>query len=482
MYIKQINVRNFRKFGSDGITLNFNKGINILIGENNAGKSTIIDVLRVILNCGQYRKAFYVGVNDFHINSYGKRESIIDIDVFFEGLTEEQQKAFYSLIDIREEGKAQLHIQYTISKDKKGKEKVKEKISGGPNNVIVDREVFDNINSIFLPALRDVENELKPSKTSQLANLLNTFVNTEEEKEKLVKLLEEANTNISKEEVIRDIEKTINENLELIEKAELNQKVKLSLLPPSFDEIAGALNIWYRRENKFITINKDELKNEMNELSIDSIADELTSEIENNNLKVDLEKMRTDENLITLHDNLVEKHSVRTIKVSQNGLGYNNLLSMAATMGDLQRQPIEEEYSVLLVEEPEAHLHPQLLDLLFNFFKETNSLENVQVFMTSHSPTLVAKANLDDIHMVYGTGKSYFTSLRETNLLDEEKDDLKRYLDVTKSQLFFAKRILMVEGISEAILINEFARLIGKPLDKFSIEILNINVWLLNLS
>ena len=95
--------------------------------------------------------------------------------------------------------------------------------------------------------------------------------------------------------------------------------------------------------------------------------------------------------------------------ISLNGLGYNNLLHMATSLGDLQENPSDEEIRVLLIEEPEAHLHPQLLELLFDFFRKANIDSKIQIFMTSHSPSLVAKADLDDIHII--TSSKFTASL-----------------------------------------------------------------------
>ena len=61
------------------------------------------------------------------------------------------------------------------------------------------------------------------------------------------------------------------------------------------------------------------------------------------------------------------------------------------------------------------------------------------------------------------------------SLDEEEQDYLEKYLDVTKSQLFFAKGVIFVEGISEAILLPEFAKIIGRPLDMYAVELVNIN-------
>lgn len=177
-----------------------------------------------------------------------------------------------------------------------------------------------------------------------------------------------------------------------------------------------------------------------------------------------------------LYDELIPLVKNNRTEVSRNGLGYNNILHMASSLGDLQERPIDEEISVLLVEEPEAHLHPQLLDLVFEFFKKADKESKIQIFITSHSPSLVAKADIDSVHIIYAKNeKNVITSIKNTVLNENEKLDLKRYLDVTKSQMFFARRIIFVEGISEAILINEFAKLLEKPLDKYSVEIVNIN-------
>lgn len=177
-----------------------------------------------------------------------------------------------------------------------------------------------------------------------------------------------------------------------------------------------------------------------------------------------------------LYDKLI--HFVKNVNsgIAQNGLGYNNILHMATSLGDLQEKPIVEEISVLLVEEPEAHLHPQLLDLLFEFFRKANEDAKIQLFITSHSPTLVAKADIDSIHILnFQNDNGSIVSIKNTALNDTDKLDLKRYLDVTKSQMFFARRVIFVEGISEAILLSEFAKLLGKPFDKYSVEIVNIN-------
>jgi len=94
MYIEKIFIKNFRAIGSSGVTLNCNKGINIILGENNSGKSAIIDAARLVLSAGEYRKNVFVKTSDFHIDEYGEQAKLINIDVFFNELTADQATAF----------------------------------------------------------------------------------------------------------------------------------------------------------------------------------------------------------------------------------------------------------------------------------------------------------------------------------------------------------------------------------------------------
>lgn len=150
--------------------------------------------------------------------------------------------------------------------------------------------------------------------------------------------------------------------------------------------------------------------------------------------------------------NRIKEIANGSFELYQNGLGYNNLLFMSAVLGDMEIDKGGIYQNLLLIEEPEAHLHPQLQELVHSFLSATKSeMTNIQVIYTSHSPTLISKVGIENINLLYENDhKKYCLPLAETNICDSDKAYLKKYLDVTKSQLFFAKGILFVEGISEA--------------------------------
>ena len=66
-------------------------------------------------------------------------------------------------------------------------------------------------------------------------------------------------------------------------------------------------------------------------------------------------------------------------------------------------------------------------------------------------------------------------SLSQSNLDVEDRDNLERYLDATKSQMLFARGVLFVEGISEALLLPIFSEYLDCPIDKYAVEIVNVD-------
>lgn len=165
-----------------------------------------------------------------------------------------------------------------------------------------------------------------------------------------------------------------------------------------------------------------------------------------------------------------------SFELYQNGLGYNNILFMSTVLGDMSLEKAGVYLNILTVEEPEAHLHPQLQELIHSYFENChNTSPSIQVIYSSHSPSLVSRIGIDSINLLFE--KNHIMRcypLSKANLLDKDRDYLEKYLDVTKSQMFFAKSILFVEGISESILVPEFAALLGRKLDKYAVELVNV--------
>ncbi|SNS69969.1 AAA ATPase domain-containing protein [Anaerovirgula multivorans] len=316
---------------------------------------------------------------------------------------------------------------------------------------------------------------MKPSRNSKLAQLLRNIVPEESERDELVKLLQSANSNILEKEQLIKARDAVNQNLSRIEQEVLQQQIDIGLVEPRFDSIAGSLRAWVKP--KWVLISEDDpLVKKAKDLALAN-KDCHSIHTSEAGVHIDLSiinsKTAIDEEL----KNRVLEISRHTFELYQNGLGYNNLLFMSAVLGDMSIKKPGVFQNLLLIEEPEAHLHPQLQELVQRFLMDTGKGgENIQVIYTSHSPTLVSKVGIENVNLLYEVNhQKRSLPLASTKLEDSDKAYLEKYLDVTKSQMFFAKGVLFVEGICEALIIPELAKIINRPLDKYAVEIVNLN-------
>lgn len=82
MYIEKVEIQNFRIFGEKK-EIYFQKGLNMLIGENNSGKTAVIDAIRLVLSLGTYKRNLYMDENDFHVDEFGRKSDVANINIFF---------------------------------------------------------------------------------------------------------------------------------------------------------------------------------------------------------------------------------------------------------------------------------------------------------------------------------------------------------------------------------------------------------------
>jgi len=110
MYLGKFNIKNFRTI--ENLTLTFNRGLNILIGENNSGKTAIIDALRICIGYGNLRRDLYVKDSDFHLqrNSITDASTEIEFHLYFKIENPQEKGWFIDLLNAYEGGGEDLQI------------------------------------------------------------------------------------------------------------------------------------------------------------------------------------------------------------------------------------------------------------------------------------------------------------------------------------------------------------------------------------
>ncbi|MBX3321998.1 MAG: AAA family ATPase [Phycisphaeraceae bacterium] len=420
MHLSSVEIKNFRSLKD--IRVDFQPGLNVLVGRNNTGKTNLIQAIRHALGPSASRgDALWLDRDDFFRGSAtAEPESTMSVSLTFSGLTENQRTHFYEIVDFDvanlDSSKALIRFEASWPK---GKRQATIKRTGGPSVAEppeVPTALLESLPITFLPALRNAEECLAPGYRSRLALLLREMAdragkNTEAE---IMAIYTAANTALEAHALVSGT---------------------TSSLQTTTQKIAG--------------------------------TDHVGSTI--NAAAAEFEKI-----LRTLQ---VQMKGAPIGSLSANGLGLNNLLYIAVVLEHL-KQDIPNECPLLLVEEPEAHLHPQLTMLLAEYLSNTTpGAKAPQTLVTTHSPTLAASVPPNRIHVVFTdhqAKKPCCHSVAAAGMDEPSQAELQRMMDITRATLYFAKGVILVEGISESLLIPVLARRLGHDLSKEHVSVIPI--------
>ncbi len=184
-------------------------------------------------------------------------------------------------------------------------------------------------------------------------------------------------------------------------------------------------------------------------------------------------------------------YGANPITVARNGLGRNNLLYVALVLSQLAKAPDISAgddafvcFRLVGIEEPEAHLHPHLEDHLARNIEDIRKdhSNSLQLILTSHSTHVAAKLSLENTAVLFRRDSDGAIAAHYVlDGIDPVKDKdavrfLSLYLDATKSRMFFARRLILVEGIAEQIVIPMlFEQVTGQSLESIGCTVINVN-------
>lgn len=426
MHLAELRAENFRIFGegADALKLPLTAGLTALVGENDSGKSAVVDALRLALGTSD-QEWFRVEDSDFHEGG----ASTIRITCRFEGLSESDKRAFAEFLTYKTDGSGdvELHVNVSIEdtgKTRHGRPQRQVEVKSGLNAAgpRIPQESRNLLRATYLRPLRDAEQAMTAGRGSRLSQVLQCSAEVRNAGTDY-----DPNAPVEPDELsvlgIGDFADALLEKQQGVVDAKTAIDVHLAELALAGEEVSAGIGVGGAGASKEVRLK-----------------------------------------------HLLEKLDLGLGGPGRQGLGANNRLFIACEMLLLSQ---EEGCRLLLIEEPEAHLDTQRQLQLVKSIQAQAEREHVQVILTTHSPNLASMIDLNRMVMIRG-GYAFPLASGRTELEPVDYRFLQRFLDVTKANLFFARGVAVVEGDGENILLPTLASLIGCDFSKHGVSVVNV--------
>lgn len=470
MYISQITIKNFRNYGNEPFEIKLKK-FTAIIGENNVGKSNLLESIGLILSqdITMFRKRV-LQMDDIHYTSrMNFKRDVIDLEISPENVEfpeVEVQLTFEEMDD------KQLSVVGDWFSDNSMK-KAKLTYVFRPVNSF-NRKEWVEIQREYIQKIKEERKEI------QEKNLIN-FIEFPIQKYHYIIYGGNDSTNrvdpyflgmlkLEMLDALRDAKRELiaNGDYKLLYRV-LNQNVESAY--GDIKEVLSTLDEKVKDNSQLKNLRKTIIE------QLEKISLQETSG--NNNVDFNFTSLETVEILKKL--SLI--YGQEPISIEKNGLGRNNLLYISLILSRLAPDENNETcFRVVGIEEPEAHLHPHLQrHLALNIQTINEDRGDLQILLSSHSTHITSVMDMDNTVVLFNDGdkvkEHYLTDgFGDNKKGKEHRHYLEKYLDATKSTMFFARKIILVEGIAEEIIVPVLFHLYSnKSIDRIGCNIVNVN-------
>lgn len=469
LFISRVKIKNYRNFKDVDVQLGHKQ---IIIGENNVGKTNFLKALQLILDptlSDEDRMLQESDFNDTLVNPMENKKEIV-IEIYIDNYSNNKTilTVFQDATVKNEEGKEVLKFTYRFFPyvDDAGNIEYQFNIFKG-NDETKKFGSYERkyLNLKVIKALRDVESEIRNSRTSPIQRMLKDYAIDKKDLERIAEEYRKNGEEILNLDELVDLTRNINKRFSMI-LGNNDFDVSLQAMEISPGRVLSSLKLLMAQRNTSdisLGLNNILYISMVLQMLQDRTVPSLIKEDKYNELiKLETGDIVKDTYAQSVNGNYFLKEKISAAQ-------YNDLYAFMS-----KNMPVSNAVTILAIEEPEAHLHPVNQRLIY---KDVIKNNNNSVLLTTHSTHITAIAPIDSIVHLHNDG-SEGTKIHATAAMPMDEGeflDVERYLDVKRGEIYLGKAVLLVEGIAEEYLVPRFAELLGKPLDEKGIIVCNIN-------
>lgn len=469
MKTTKIEINHFRAL--ENFSLSIEEDLSVIIGKNNTGKTSLLSILDRFL--GESKSSFEF--HDFNKKYLARNFPFNQEETF----SAEEYDPFYISLTI--------HIEYNETDYIGNLAKLFMSLDPQDKTAIIRFEYVMTY-ELYLSAVKDYATYC--SKAGKKKRTIREYIEKNHSKyfKQIIKSVNPADTN---------------EYVEIKEKSDIQRIINFKYIKAIRDvsnldeakaksQTLSKLAVKYCEARRQETIDESLLDDVLKESDVKldqsyrKIFKDVITDIERfsygkGEAKISVKSMLSASTLIKENANVVYSKETEFLPEEYNGLGYMNLFAMIFYINIqidefrkiAKANQTPSDINLLYIEEPEAHTHPQMQYVFIKNIqaklqegrkgKEGEDEINLQMILSSHSSHIVSQSDFEKIKFFYRENDAIYSknlSDLKTEMIGSGDDGenrfrfLKQYLTLERSELFFADKVIFVEGDTERILIN----------------------------